>query len=135
MHPLMPHHLLLAERRRLLEESVRFAHLHRQDELREAPPPVPVTLRMRSAADDDALFKLAQLSSRPRPSGWYVVAEVKNEVVAAMPLAGGSALTDPFRPTAHLLPLLELRVAQVTGERRRRLRLGERLGVLLWSRV
>jgi hypothetical protein len=33
--------------------------------------------------------------------------------VAALPLAGGPALADPFRSTAQLLPLLELRRRQL----------------------
>jgi hypothetical protein len=38
---------------------------------------------------------------------------VDGRLVAALPLAGGHMLADPFVRTAHLLPLLELRAAQL----------------------
>ena len=135
MHPLFTYEFLADERRREIERKLRFAHFRRQEELAEASPPEPVTLRMRSAEDDDQLLNLALLSASRKPSGWYVVAEVEGAPVAALPLAGGSALTDPFRRTAHLLPLLELRVAQITGERPRRRSLAARLAVPRWSRA
>ena len=40
-------------------------------------------------------------------------------MVAAYPLGIGSPLADPFRPTAHLMPLLELRARQLAPEERR----------------
>jgi len=42
-------------------------------------------------------------------------------VVAALPLGGGEPLSDPFRPTAHLLPLLRLRASQLEGQPRPRI--------------
>ena len=56
---------------------------------------------------------------RPVPRGRVVLAEVDGDIVAALPLGGGAALTDPFRPTAHLLPLLRLRAAQLDRQPRR----------------
>jgi hypothetical protein len=41
------------------------------------------------------------------------VAEVDGQPWAALSLAGGELLTDPFRPTAELAPLLSLRAAQI----------------------
>ena len=56
------------------------------------------------------------------PFGRFVVAVIKGQIVAALPLAGGHALRDPFTKTEHLLPLLELRAAQLRDpEPRRRL--------------
>ena len=40
-------------------------------------------------------------------------AEIDGKVVAALPLRGGKVMADPFRPTAHLIPLLELRAKQL----------------------
>lgn len=79
-----------------------------------------VELRLCKAADDDALDRLAALSERPLPFGRLVVALVDGNVVAAMPVAGGHVLRDPFVPTSHLVPLLELRAEQlrVTEPRR-----------------
>ena len=79
-----------------------------------------VTLRLARPQDAAALLRLAQLESRPEPEGSYVVAEVDGEVVAALPLGAGTPLGDPFRATAHLVPLLELRAKQLARARRRR---------------
>lgn len=75
-----------------------------------------VVLRLCCVHDDSELGRLAQLESRPAPTGRFVVAEVGGTIVAALPLGCGRALADPFRPTAHLLPLLELRAKQLSRE-------------------
>jgi hypothetical protein len=82
----------------------------------------PVTIRLGHTPDEDALRRLAQLNERPTPTGPHVVAEVEGTIVAAMPLGPGEALGDPFRPTAALLTLLEVRAAQLTRRRRLPLR-------------
>lgn len=64
---------------------------------------------------DEAIERLAQLDSARRPSGAVLVAAVDGEPVAALPLEAGRAIADPFRPTAELVSLLELRVAQLNG--------------------
>jgi hypothetical protein len=64
---------------------------------------------------DEAIERLAQLDSARRPSGPVLVAAVGGEPVAALPLAGGPAIADPFQRTAELVSLLELRVAQMRG--------------------
>lgn len=63
-------------------------------------------------ADFDALVRLAALDDRRVPSGKIVLAEVDGELVAAVSL-DGHAVADPFRPTADLVGLLELRAAQL----------------------
>ena len=68
--------------------------------------------------DDPALERLAQLESRELPGGRFVVAEVDGELVAAVPLAGGAPFADPFRKTAHLLPLLRARARQLDARHR-----------------
>ena len=72
-----------------------------------------VELRLCKPADDPAIERLAALSERPVPFGRLVVALVDGRLVAALPLAGGYPLRDPFVKTAHLLPLLELRADQL----------------------
>jgi hypothetical protein len=95
-----------------------------------ATPTEPVTLRLETVHDAEAIEQLRVVSGGRRPRwGRHVVAEVDGAIVAALPLAGGAAMRDPFRRTAHLLPLLELRARQVTDpppERRRR-------GLLRWA--
>jgi hypothetical protein len=62
---------------------------------------------------DEAIERLARLDSASRPTGQVLVAAVAGEPVAALPLDGGPAIADPFQPTAALVSLLELRVAQM----------------------
>ncbi len=98
---------------------------------RAATPPLParptaeapeIELRLCRAADDPDLERLAQLEGRPVPAGRLLLALVRGHVVAALPLAGGHLLADPFARTAELRPLLELRAAQLRPRRRLSLR-------------
>jgi hypothetical protein len=92
-------------------------------------------LRLSSVHDDEVLARLAVLEGRRAPSGQHVLAEVRGVVVAALPLGPGPALADPFRPTAHLIPLLELRARQLADDRPRRRSLPVRRLVRAWSRA
>lgn len=76
-----------------------------------------LTVRALQASDTDAVRLLAALDGRHMPSGPVLVAELDNEVVAALPLDGGQALADPFRPTANVVALLELRARQLLSAR------------------
>jgi hypothetical protein len=111
------------------EERRRYAESRRELRVRRAAPPAlgAVTMRLASAEDDRALDRLAQLDSGSRPGGPLLVAVVDGTLVAALPLEGGSAVTDPFRATTELVPLLELRADQLTGGRGRRGLLGRLL--------
>ena len=80
-----------------------------------APVEANVTIRVAGPADDEALARLAELDSRPAPVGYVLVAEVGGELRAAMPVAGGETVADPFHPTATLTSLLALRVSQLRG--------------------
>ena len=76
--------------------------------------PSTVVIRMAGSDDERALSRLAQLDGGPRRQRLPVlVAEVDGEILAALPLNRGAALADPFRPTASLLEMLKLRVAQL----------------------
>ena len=72
-----------------------------------------VTIRRSHPGDRAALQRLAQLDSRKLAEGELLVAEVEGELRAALPLDGGTAIADPFRPTAPLVSLLGLRAAQI----------------------
>ena len=80
-----------------------------------APVETNVTIRVAGPADDEALARLAELDSRPAPVGYVLVAEVGGELRAAVPVAGGETVADPFHPTATLTSLLALRVSQLRG--------------------
>jgi hypothetical protein len=109
--------MTLHDNARELDRSVRRGFLSRQTQVAPAPSET-VVLRLCSVHDDEVLDALAQLEGRPSPSGRQLVAEVDGIVVAAYPLGMGSPLADPFRPTAHLMPLLELRARQLAPEER-----------------
>ena len=71
-----------------------------------------ITIRSAGPADAPAVARVAALDSRPAPAWPVLVAQVGGEIVAAAPLDGGPVVADPFRPTAAIVDLLELRVAQ-----------------------
>jgi hypothetical protein len=102
------------------EQLRRDALVVRGHSPRHATDTGDVELRLCRVADDRHLDRLAELAERPLPQGRLVIAAVRGEIVAALPLAGGPALRDPFARTAHLLPLLELRAAQLRNPEPRR---------------
>jgi len=72
-----------------------------------------VTIRRASTRDAAQLAELAAMSERRIPTGVILVAEVEDELVAAVPLDGGPPLSDISRPTADVIQLLELRSNQL----------------------
>jgi hypothetical protein len=119
-HPAF-HEAVLAERARRFDHAARAARRSNSDLDSATSSESPLVLRLCTVHDDPAIERLAGLEGRPAPGGRFVVAEVGGEIVAAKPLDGGPVLADPFRPTLHLLPLMELRARQLgePGERRR----------------
>jgi hypothetical protein len=97
---------LVAER---LEQAERFRR-SRVDWARVKPDPFPsVTVRLARPDDAAEVLRLAQLDGRQVPGGPMLVAEADGELLAGRSLISGAAVADPFRPTAHLVELLELR--------------------------
>jgi hypothetical protein len=127
MYPYIFYEAALHERQRNLDRKLRNEYLHR--ERQRAAAAESVMLRLGHAEDADALVRLATLQERTASTGRHVVAEVGGAIIAALPLRGGAALVDPFRRTAHLIPLLELRAQQLTGSQFPRRSLGSRLGL------
>lgn len=85
--------------------------------LRTAPT---VLIRAARGSDGEALERLAQLDSARVPAGELLVAESDGVIVAAHAPASGATIADPFRPTATVVELLELRAAGIGAGRRRR---------------
>jgi hypothetical protein len=88
-----------------------------------------LTIRQSSPHDADALTGLAQLdSSRPlrQPA---LVAEVGDEIWAAVSLHDHRVVADPFRPSGAVVPVLVERARQLRRTERRR-RHAERFGGL-----
>ena len=76
-------------------------------------PAETVTIRMAVPADATAISRLAQLDSAPPPERVrMLVAEVGDELCAALPLDGGRAIANPFRRTAGLVAILAERARQ-----------------------
>ncbi len=72
-----------------------------------------IAIRRATADDAGAVVRLAQLDSAPAPTGDVLVAEIDGEIAAAVPVSGGRAIADPFRPTLAVLDLLRRRAAQL----------------------
>ena len=88
-----------------------------------ATEPEDLIIRLSRPADVPAVQRLAALDSRPAPAGDVVLAEVRGELWAAVPVDRGDrvqAIADPFRPTAEIVRLLSLRAAQLRGDGDRR---------------
>jgi hypothetical protein len=96
--------------------SRRTEELHRR-----AAWELPVTLRLADAADGAALERLAQRDCRLLPPGPHLLAERDGRIEAAVSLASGELVADPFRRTAELCELLRCHAGnlQVTPEPRR----------------
>jgi hypothetical protein len=78
-----------------------------------------VIIRAAHALDGADLRRVAQRDSRAVPEGQLLVAEVDGELRAAIALATGEVIADPFRRTADLVRMLGLRRSQLRGEVRR----------------
>ena len=68
-----------------------------------------LTIRHATTADQFAVRRLAVLDSSSPPTGEVLLAEMGDELWAALSLDTGAAVADPFRPSADLLDLLRLR--------------------------
>jgi hypothetical protein len=79
--------------------------------------PSSVVMRAARGSDGVALARLAALDSKRAPRGEVIVAEVDGAIQAALQLDDGATFADPFKPTAGLVELLELRAGN--GEPRR----------------
>ncbi|MDX6698592.1 MAG: hypothetical protein QOE65_1989 [Solirubrobacteraceae bacterium] len=81
----------------------------------QTPEDERVSIRLAVSDDHRALIQLAELDSGKPPLRPALVADVNGEIVAALSLRGGRPLGDPFRPTAAIVELLELRRRQLTA--------------------
>jgi hypothetical protein len=82
----------------------------------------PVTVRLAVADDARALTRLAELDSASRPADPLLIGERAGQPIAALSLADGTIVADPFVASADVVALLRLRARQLRGEPRRRRR-------------
>ena len=71
-----------------------------------------IVIRRATERDGAAVTRLAAIDSRPVPRGELLLAVVDGQLRAALPLAGGELVANPFKPTEPLAALLRLRAAQ-----------------------
>ena len=80
----------------------------------------PLRIRQARESDAPALERLAQLDSSKTPRGAVLLAEVGDELWAALSLEDGHAVADPLRPSADAVLMLAERGAQLKPRPRRR---------------
>jgi hypothetical protein len=89
--------------------------------VRADPRPAPrwsaVTIRLSVDADGPRLRRLAHMDSARPLSGQTLLAEQGGAAVAALSLADGRAIADPFVATADVQALLALRAEQLRSAR------------------
>jgi hypothetical protein len=78
-----------------------------------------ITIRTATVADQAGLERLAALDSSSLPAGQLVVAESAGELRAAVEVGSGTAIADPFFPTADIVALLRESVRSAREQRRR----------------
>lgn len=72
----------------------------------------PITITHSSEDDSQKLWRLAALDDRRAPRGPVLLAYVGGELRAAVGLADGQAVADPFHPTAELVQMLRFQARQ-----------------------
>ena len=72
-----------------------------------------VVIRHATAADADQLVRVAGRDSQPPARAPALIAEVDGVAHAALEIADGRVIADPFVPTADLVALLRLRARSV----------------------
>jgi hypothetical protein len=73
----------------------------------DAPVQVPITIRRARPSDAEALKRVAELDSSRAPTAPVVLAAVGGEVRAALSLADGAIVADPFHETVAIVELLK----------------------------
>ena len=130
MNPFLSKELAGEHIRDLRREATRARRTRGQEPSQKSNWITGLTVRRFTERDIDGIRRLAALDEKPIPVGGVLVAETAGELVAAVPLDGGPALADPFKPTADVVALLRLRARQLresTGARRSPLSLRSRL--------
>lgn len=77
-----------------------------------------LTIRRATAADAFSLRRLAAIDSAYPPTGDVLLAEMGDELWAAVSVDTGAAVADPFRPSGDLVDLLRFRAGRANGDER-----------------
>src|SRR5438067_1110658 len=111
MHPDLTYHFALDHNgglRRLASE-----YRKAKEAAIQPAQPVRAVIQLRLSACRDELERLAALSERRLGDGDWLVADVNGVAVAAVSVADGTTVYDPFKPTSQAVSLLQLRRKQV----------------------
>lgn len=76
-------------------------------------PAAAVVIRMADEGDAAAIQRIAELDSTTPFTGAALIAELDDELVAAVSLATWREIADPFVPTKEILDLLRIRARQL----------------------
>jgi hypothetical protein len=76
-----------------------------------------LTIRRATAADTSAIRRLSALDSAFPPTGDVLLAEMNEELWAALSVDTGHAVADPFRRSGDLVDLLRFRAERLSTER------------------
>jgi hypothetical protein len=72
-----------------------------------------LTVRLAAQDDEPALRRLADVDSAARLTGRVLVAELEDELRAAISLDTGTVIANPFKPSADIVHVLRLRRYQL----------------------
>jgi hypothetical protein len=75
-----------------------------------------LTIRLATSDDAFAVRRLAVVDSSDPPTGSLLIAEVDDELWAALSLDTGAAVADPFRPSAEAVELLRLHAGHLAAQ-------------------
>jgi hypothetical protein len=78
-----------------------------------------ITIRMLSDEDREEVALLSQRDTAPAPEGSLLGAIVGDRLVAAISLASGDVVADPFFPSEGARSMLQLRARQLNPKRSR----------------
>jgi hypothetical protein len=79
----------------------------------------PLRIRPARRSDSAAVRRLAELDSNRAPRGDVLLAEVGDELWAALSVDDGHVVADPLRPSADIVTMLSQRRRQLRGHRGR----------------
>jgi hypothetical protein len=76
-----------------------------------------LTIRRNHPDDEAAIARLAALDSAAVPPSPFLLTEVDGELRAALSLANGRVIADPFHPSLYLTALLRVHAGTAESER------------------
>src|SRR5881227_322658 len=111
MHPELIRQVAMARIADFQRDAVRYRRARAASV--HPPQPVRAAIQLRLSACREELERLAALSERRLRDGDWLVADVNGAAVAAVSVADGTTVYDPFKPTSQAVSLLQFRRKQL----------------------